>query len=58
MFRKLQVYEAALTKGLPDGKISGRERELLVRLRDSPGISISDADAIERDLQDGLTSAG
>jgi hypothetical protein len=58
MFRKLQVYEAALTEALPDGKISGRERELLVRLRDSLGISISDADAIERDLQDGLTSAG
>ena len=54
MFRKLQVYEAALTEALPDGKISARERELLNRLRDSLGISISDADAIEGELQKGL----
>ena len=51
MFRKLQVYEAALTEALPDGKISERERELLNRLRDSLGISISDANAIEGELQ-------
>lgn len=57
MFRKLQVYEAAVTEALPDGNISGRERELLVRLRDSLGISVSDADAIERELREGLTSA-
>jgi hypothetical protein len=50
-FRKLQVYEAALTEALPDGIISERERELLNRLRDSLGISISDADAIEGELQ-------
>jgi len=31
MLRKLQVYEAALTEALPDGKISERKRELLVR---------------------------
>jgi hypothetical protein len=58
MFRKLQVYEAALTEALPDGSISERERELLNRLRDSLGISIADADAIERELQEGHTSAG
>jgi len=50
-FRKLQVYEAALTEALPDGKISERERELLNRLRDSLGISVFDADAIESELQ-------
>ena len=50
-FRKMQVYEAALTEALPDGNISKRERELLNRLRDSLGISISDADAIEGELQ-------
>ena len=51
MFRKLQVYEAALTEALPDGKISERERELLNRLRDSLGISTADANAIEGELQ-------
>jgi len=50
-FRKLQVYEAALTEALPDGNVSERERELLNRLRDSLGISAVDADAIERELQ-------
>ena len=48
--RKLQVYEAALTEALPDGVISERERELLNRLRDSLGISESDADGIEGEL--------
>lgn len=57
MFRKLQVYEAALTEALPDGNISDRERELLDRLRDSLGISIADADAVERDLQQGVPGA-
>ena len=52
--RKKQVYEAALTEALPDGNISERERELLNRLRDSLGISGSDADAIERKLKQGL----
>ena len=32
------------------GGISEKERALLVRLRDSLGISVSDADAIESDL--------
>ena len=54
MFRKLQVYEAALTEALPDGNISDRERELLNRLRDSLGISLSDANAIEGELQKSL----
>ncbi len=54
--RKLQVYEAALTEALPDGNISERERELLIRLRDSLGISVVDADAIEGELQEGLPS--
>jgi hypothetical protein len=49
-FRKMQVYEAAITEAL-EGGISKKERALLVRLRDSLGISESDAEAIERDLQ-------
>jgi hypothetical protein len=54
MFRKLQVYEAALAEALPDGSISERERALLNTLRDSLGIAASDADAIEAELQNGL----
>ena len=50
-YRKMQVYEAALTDALPDGEISGRERELLNRLRDSLGISEFDAESIENELQ-------
>jgi len=50
-FRKLQVYESALTDALPDGKVSERERELLNRLRDSLEISVSAAEAIESDLR-------
>jgi len=56
MFRKLQVYEAALTEALPDGEISERERVLLDRLRDSLGISVIDADTIEAELQAQPTS--
>ena len=52
--RKLQVYEAAITEALPDGIISEKERELFSRLRDSLGISETDADAIERELQANL----
>ena len=57
-FRKLQVYEAALSEALPDGNISERERELLNRLRNSLGISVVDADAIEGELQKGSPSFG
>lgn len=48
-YKKLQVYEAALSDALPGG-ISGKERALLNHLRDSLGISAADADALERDL--------
>jgi hypothetical protein len=58
IFRKLQVYEAALAEALPDGNISERERDLLDRLRDSLGISTADADAIEHELQEGLPNIG
>ena len=51
-FRKMQVYEAALSEALPDGRISERERNLLNRLRDSLDISIADAETIERGLQE------
>jgi len=48
-FRKLQVYEAAVADALPGG-VSEKEHALLRRLRDSLGISASDAAAVERDL--------
>ena len=49
-FRKMQVYEAALAEARSEGGISDRERALLVRLRDSLGISATDAETIEREL--------
>lgn len=49
-FRKMQVYEAALAEAQLEGGISSKERALLVRLRDSLGISETDAEAIEREL--------
>jgi hypothetical protein len=54
--RKLEVYEATLAEALQEGGISEKERALLVRLRDSLGISEADADAIEGDLQTHLPS--
>ena len=51
MFRKLQVYEAAVGEAQAEGGISNKERALLVRLRDSLGISEADANAIEGELQ-------
>ena len=50
-FRKMQVYESALAEAQHEGGISDRERALLVRLRDSLGISEADAETIERELQ-------
>lgn len=52
-FRKLQVYEAALMDANRDGGITGKERALLDRLRDSLGIEHADASALERDLAGG-----
>jgi len=49
-FRKMQVYEAALSEAHMEGGISSKERALLVRLRDSLGITETDAAAIEREL--------
>ena len=52
VFKKLQVYEAALIEALEfGGGISDKERALLNRLRDTLGVSSSDADAMEQDLQ-------
>ena len=50
-FRKMQVYEAAVTEAKQEGGISQKERALLVRLRESLGISETDAEAIETDSQ-------
>jgi len=55
-FRKMQVYEAALAEAQHEDGISGRERALLVRLRDSLEISASDAQAIEDELQAAVSS--
>ena len=49
-FRKMQVYEEAVAEAHYQGGISEKERALLVRLRDSLGISEADADAIESEL--------
>jgi hypothetical protein len=49
MFRKLQVYEAAVAEAMPGG-MSEKERALLRRLQQSLGISTADAAAIEDDL--------
>ena len=49
-FRKMQVYEEAVSEAHTEGGISEKERALLIRLRDSLGISPSDAEAIEREL--------
>jgi hypothetical protein len=53
--RKSQVYEAAISEA-QEGGISQKERALLVRLRDSLGISASEADAIEDELHKRLSS--
>jgi len=49
-FRKMQVYEEAVSEAHLEGGISEKERALLTRLRDSLGISAFDADAIEGEL--------
>jgi len=49
-FRKMQVYEEAVSEAHYEGGISEKERALLIRLRDSLGISETDADAIEGEL--------
>lgn len=49
-FRKFQVYESALIEAIQYDGITDRERALLNRLRDSLGITSSDAEAMERDL--------
>ena len=50
IFRKMQVYEEAIMEANHEDGISDRERALLVRLRDSLGITVSDADAIELEV--------
>jgi hypothetical protein len=49
-FRKMQVYEEALAEAQHEDGISERERALLNRLRDSLGISATDAQTIEAGL--------
>jgi len=49
-FRKMQVYEEAVSEAHYERGISEKERALLVQLRDSLGISEADADAIEGEL--------
>lgn len=48
--RKMQVYEAAVLEAQQGGGITEKERSLLIRLRDSLGISPIDAEALEREL--------
>lgn len=49
-FRKMQVYEEAVSEAHQEGGISEKERALLTKLRDSLGISETDAEAIEHEL--------
>lgn len=49
-FRKMQVYENAVAEAQLDGGISAKERNLLDLLRDSLGISPTDAESLEREL--------
>ena len=50
-FRKLQVYEAAVAEAQQGGGISQKEHALVNTLRDTLGISSTDADTLERELQ-------
>jgi hypothetical protein len=56
-FRKMQVYEAAVDEALEEGGISDKERSLLNRLRDSLGVSESDAESIELEIVNRNASA-
>jgi hypothetical protein len=47
----MQVYETAVAEARHGGGISAKERSLLNRLRESLGISESDAAVIERELE-------
>ena len=49
-FRKMQVYEEAVSEAYYEGGISTKERALLNRLRDSLGISEGDAATIESEI--------
>ena len=55
-FRKMQVYEEAISEALEEGGISQKERTLLIRLRDSLEISASDAETIESELNARLSA--
>lgn len=56
-FRKMQVYESAVAEARSEGGISAKERTLLNHLRESLGISETDAEAIERELEGQGTAA-
>jgi hypothetical protein len=49
-YRKMQVYEAAIVEAQEEGGITEKERALLNRLRESLGISPSDAASLESGL--------
>jgi hypothetical protein len=53
----MKVYEAAIAEALQEGGISAKERSLLNRLRDSLGITESDAEAIELEIQNDFGGA-
>ena len=52
-YRKMRVYESAVAEAQMEDGISHKERALLIRLRDSLGISEADAEAIETELING-----
>lgn len=56
--RKIEVYQEAVSEAVYDGVISARERNLLIRLRDSLGVSAAEAEAIENRILVSAAPAG
>lgn len=54
IFRKLQVYEAAVRAALEDGHISDRQRRVLNSMIESMGIDARAAQTLEKDAQAAL----
>ncbi|MEA3201829.1 MAG: hypothetical protein QOE90_3257 [Thermoplasmata archaeon] len=50
-FKKLEVYRAAFEGVLEDGRVSAKERAMLIGLRGKLGISEVDASALEEDVR-------
>lgn len=56
-FKKFEVYRAAFEGVLEDGKVSAKERAMLVALQAKLGIGAADAEALEGDVRADLAAA-